>query len=381
MALVDVVERAKTGRVLVIGTSPISLLIALTASRIGHRVTIVERSDHLGGAWACDEIDGQLVDRACHLMEPLAPARRWIFDQLGEEPSTYLHTPTAVTPWNTLVPIPSRRYRALEVTMAWPAAARHVLSAIGGDRTEFRRVLAESGHDIGRLTRRAVRELRSGPSPAMTFSPKPFSRLCAIVTDVVPEIRLCEEASKIVHRVESDDFLVSFRDSEATFDFVAVPSGADINIVVAGQAVHQRQFHYENHHLLFEATAGSEPLSYLAFMANPHVRRVVDTGLVGGAPERHRFLAHTRGPEVTVDDVVKALAGHRYVDGSQPAELVKHYRFTSTRTIISGDLPTGLWTPDTYGDLTDNLAQLLVSDDDGKVRLDLPFVEPSRLTA
>jgi hypothetical protein len=93
----------------------------------------------------------------------------------------------------------------------------------------------------------------------------------------------------------------------------------------------------------------------------------------GETEQRHRLLAHTRGPEVTVEDVASSLARHDYIDGSEPSKLVRHYRFTSTRTLFSEALPPGLWTPDTYGDLTDNLARLLVTDDDGAVRLLLTF--------
>lgn len=377
-------QQASDGRLLVIGSSPISLLIALTASRDGYSVTLAERSEQLGGAWACDEVDGQLVDRACHLMEPLAPARRWVFDQLGEEPASYAHPPSAVTPWNSVWPVQSRRYRALEVAMAWPAAARHVAGAIGGDRDEFRRVLAECRHDIGRLTRRASQELWSGPAPAMSFSPKPFARLCDLVAESVDELLLGENVARIQHRADHNDFVASLGGATESFANVVVPSGADIQLAVAGRTVTRRQFRFENHHLLFDAIGGTRPLGYAAFMADQHVRRVANTGPAPktdctgvasgeGAPVQARLLAHTRGPEVTVDDVATSLARHNYIDHSEPPKLVRHFRFTSTRTMFSERLPPGLWTPDTYGDLTDNLAKLLVTDGAGDVRLALPF--------
>lgn len=366
-------------RVLVVGSSPISLLIALTASRLGHHVTLAERSERLGGAWACDEVEGHLIDRACHLLEPRAPARRWVFEQLGEEPRNYPHPPAAVTPWNTVWSIQSRRYRALELALAWPAAARHLASALGGDRAELRRVATECSHDIGRLTRRAVQELWRGPAAMVTFSPQPFARLCLLVSETVDEIRLSQNVSRVSYAPQAPEFSVLLGQTEQHFDHVVVPSGADIEIEVAGRQVDRKQFHFENHHLLIEAATGDRNLSYVAFMADTRVRRVVDAGPVETAgPGRHRYLAHVRSADVTVEDVVGVLADHGYVDSSQPARLMRHYRFTSTRTMFSGSLPTGLWAPDTYGDLSDNLARLLVRSGDHEVHLRLPFAGVGR---
>ena len=361
-------------RLLVVGSSPICLLIALTASRSGYAVTLVERSDRLGGAWAVDEVEGRLIDRACHLLEPLAPARRWVFEQLGEEPMAYPHPPTAITPWDSIWPISSRRYRALELAMALPAATRHIAMAAIGDRQDFRRVLAECRHDLGRLTRRAVQELWSGPSQSMTFSPQPFAHLCELVVDSVDEVRLSQNVARISHVSSTGAYSVNFNGLEERFDQVVVPSGADIEISVAGHQLPHRQFHFENHHLLFEATAGERNLSYVAFMANPAVRRVTDTG-PDASPDsgRHLYLAQVRGPDVSVEDVAQLLARHGYIDASTETRLVRHYRFTSTRTSFLGPLPPGLWAPDTYGDLSDNLARLLELRSDGEVHLRLPF--------
>ena len=377
-------------RVLVVGSSPISLLIALTASREGYDVTLAERSDRLGGAWAYDEVEGRLIDRACHLLEPLAPARQWLFDQLGEAPSTYEHPPTAVTPWNSVWPISSRRYRSLELAIALPAAARHLTAALGDDRREFARVVAESKHDLGRLTRRTLRELRSGPSMAMTFSPQPFARLCSLVTESAAEVRLSQNVTSVSRPANSRSFHATLNGVPEQFGHVVLPSGADIEISVAGRPLRRRQFHYENHHLLFEATKGGRNLSYVALMADQKVRRVTDAGPAvtsgttskpnsSGTESRHLYLAHVRGNEVSAHDAAQVLARHGYIEAAAPVRLVRHYRFTSTRTTFLAAAPPGVWTPDTYGDLTDNLARLLVRDPGGKVRLQLPFAPHPKL--
>ncbi len=365
--------------VLVIGTSPISLLIALVAGRDGYRVTVVERSERVGGAWAYDQIDGRLIDRACHLLEPLAPARRWIFEQLDMEPLAYSHPPLAVTPWRSTWPIESRRHRAFEWAMAWPAAARHLISAAGGDGTEFRRVVIECKHDIGRLTRRTAQELRSGPAPAMSFSPNGFARLSDLALRTVDDVRLTSDVARIDYMPDRAEFWALLDGVDMRFDHVVVPSGADVEVQISGRPVNRRRFRFENHHLLLAAEPGDRALSYVGFMADGKVRRVVDTGPIESGPlepgraRRHRYLAHVRGDDVTVDDVVRLLAGHGFVDPAAPAELLRRHRFVSTRTLFQDPLPPGLWAPDTYGDLSDNLANLLRVEPDGEVRLPLPF--------
>lgn len=187
----------------------------------------------------------------------------------------------------------------------------------------------ECSHDIGRLTRRALQELWRGSAATVTFSPQPFARLCLLVSETVDEIRLSQNVSRVSYTSRAPEFSVLLAETEEHFDHVVVPSGADIEIEVAGHGIDHKQFHFENHHLLIEAASGDRNLSYLAFMA--------DT-----------------------------------------ARLMRHYRFTSTRTMFSGPLPPGLWAPDTYGDLSDNLARLLVRSGDDEVRLRLPFAAADR---
>ena len=54
----------------VIGTSPISILIAIKLIRNGKDVLIIEKNDHVGGAWKSFKIkDGIISEASCHLIE------------------------------------------------------------------------------------------------------------------------------------------------------------------------------------------------------------------------------------------------------------------------------------------------------------------------
>ncbi len=362
-------------RMLMIGSSPMSLFIALIASRMGCRVTLVARNDRLGGAWATDDIDGQIIDRACHLLEPLTPGPGWMFDQLGQVAKTFAEPPLAVTPWGSILPIQSRLYRLLNLAMALPGSGRHILKAAGrGSRIELRRVISEARHDLGRLSRRAMQEVVAGPSPVFSFSPQPFVRLCDLVADEVDEIRLETTVGCIDAHPDRPEITTVLDGVTRRFEQVVVPSGADVQVRIDGRPIGQRRFQFENHHILFQAVAGEIPFEYVAFMSDRLTRRVVDTG--PSDPDYQpirRFLAQVRSPAVEPDQVVQRLARHRLAKPNSLLTLDRTYSYTSTRTVFTEKLPRAIWAPDTYGDLSDNITRLLVGDHRERIELDLPF--------
>jgi hypothetical protein len=59
-----------TTKCVVLGSSPISVLIAIKLANEGKRVTIVEKNEKYGGAWKSAKIDDTLItESACHLIE------------------------------------------------------------------------------------------------------------------------------------------------------------------------------------------------------------------------------------------------------------------------------------------------------------------------
>ncbi len=227
-----------------------------------------------------------------------------------------------------------------------------------------------------------MQELSAGPAASMTVSPQPFVRLCTITAKEVDEVRLAQNVKRIDYEPRNGSFMASLNGLDERFDHVVVPSGADVEVFDSGKPVRRRQFHFDNHHLLFEAAAGKTDFSYVAFMADARVRRVVDSGSAATAADdrtRRRYLAHVRNVEVSPSEIVDLMARHGLLDATVPGEEIRRYRFTSTRTLFTDPLPPGLWAPDTYGDLSDNLARLLSQHADGKVRMNLPFTAPSPL--
>lgn len=68
----------------VIGTSPISILIAIKLIKLGKNVLIIEKNDHFGGAWKSFKInDGIISEASCHLIEHYRNAYRIIEELSG----------------------------------------------------------------------------------------------------------------------------------------------------------------------------------------------------------------------------------------------------------------------------------------------------------
>ncbi len=68
----------------VIGTSPISILIAIKLIKFGKDVLIIEKNDHFGGAWKSFKIkDGIISEASCHLIEHYRNAYRIIEELSG----------------------------------------------------------------------------------------------------------------------------------------------------------------------------------------------------------------------------------------------------------------------------------------------------------
>lgn len=357
--------------VLVIGSSPISLLIAVEAQRSGCSVTLAERSGELGGAWAGEEVDGQLVDRACHLLEPGSGARTWLFEQISLPPLHASHAPITVTPWGSIWQTNSLRSRTLELVMAGPAAVRHLVMATRRDESERQRVRAECRRDLSRLSHRVAHQMRNRRPAGLTFSPTPFAALTALAHREIEHVIL----STTVDWIDSHgagQVTASLNNGIHTFDHVVVSSGVDIDIRSFGETIPVQRYHFDNHHVMLEATPGPREFSYAALMTDPLIRRVVDIG-PSPVPQRHRYLAHVRSANTDVRDIGDIMARLGLIDGNEPVHVIRNFEYTSTRTLLTGDAPDHVWVPDTYGDLSDNLHRLLQRQPDGTLSLPLPF--------
>lgn len=69
---------------IVVGTSPISILVAIRQANSGKNILIIEKNQHFGGAWKNFEInDGIVSEASCHLIEHYRNVYRIIEDISG----------------------------------------------------------------------------------------------------------------------------------------------------------------------------------------------------------------------------------------------------------------------------------------------------------
>lgn len=70
------------GNIIVLGAGPAGLMAADRLAEAGHRVTVVEAADHVGGMAGSFEVAGQRVDYGSHRLHPASPAA--LLEQLHE---------------------------------------------------------------------------------------------------------------------------------------------------------------------------------------------------------------------------------------------------------------------------------------------------------
>lgn len=123
----DLVSRARSTRVIVVGGGVAGLTAAVEFASIGMTVTLLERSGDLGGAVGTADLDGLLVDTGadCLLM---TPAVRALIDRLGLDSQLVAEKPGAIAISGTggTVPLPAEALSGIPAN-TWDPAVRRII--------------------------------------------------------------------------------------------------------------------------------------------------------------------------------------------------------------------------------------------------------------
>ncbi len=350
--------------VLVVGTSPFSLALAVLRQRAGDHVTVAEREPAAGGAWLTDDIDGLSgVDRGCHLLEANNAVYEWIRQELELELVPLAHQPRIhIGRWSIgmgtrldtllqLVTLPVfatySRLRALRSHDRRAALVRsRTDSAFRSQRVMHR--VREGGLwrrqvycDFALGTQHAIGQLvdtigRDGGTVAFNTP----------VSQIQPQADgTCEALLGEAHRV---------------FDEILLPAGVHSCNIIGGEgAVELADSTFDNHHVLLRLDTKVDHLSYRQIVNDPTIRRV-STVDRSGAGTKH-LLVQLR-QNATAPQITASLAALGLVPAHTHGEIVKLFDYQSHDTRAAArQLHPAITLFESHGDLVFNLERFAMA--------------------
>ena len=350
--------------VLVVGTSPFSLAMALLKQRAGADVTIAERASEPGGAWVTDDIDGLSgVDRGCHLLEANNAVYEWIERELELELQPLQYQPRIhLGRWSLGM---GTRLETLLQLLMLPAFAVHSALRVvtAGDRgaaiergrteTRFRAQRLMRRVRNGGLRRRQIyRDFALGTHDAIEQLVESFGRNGGQVLfdTTVSQIRTRPDG-----RCEA-----RLGDTNRCFDEIVLPAGVHSCSIDAGpRTVELADNTFENHHVLMKLDTTVDHLSYRHILHDPIIRRV-STVDRSGTGTRH-LLVQLRG-DATAAEITNRLIAHGLISDVCRGEVVKAFDYQSHDTRAApGQLHPAITLFASHGDLVYNLERFAMA--------------------